>query len=115
MLDHTCIFCKIIRGEIPAATVYQDETTIVFRDIAPKAPVHLLAVPKQHFAGIHLVPADAMHIMVTLGSAVKKVELQEKLDTLGYRLIVNSGEQAGQAVPHLHVHILSGGPMQWPG
>jgi histidine triad (HIT) family protein len=114
MLDQTCIFCRIIRGEIPAAKVYEDEATIVFRDIAPKAPVHLLAVPKEHYAGIHSIPTDKMRIMVRLSSAVKKVVLQEKLDARGYRLIVNSGEQAGQAVPHLHVHILSGGPMQWP-
>jgi histidine triad (HIT) family protein len=115
MLDQNCVFCRIIRGEIPATKVYEDDTCTVFRDIAPKAPLHLLAVPKEHYAAIHLIPADKMHLVVSLCAAIKKVIAQENLAQAGYRMVVNSGEQAGQEVPHLHVHLLSGGPMRWPG
>jgi len=115
MNDPNCLFCKMIRGEIPVKKAYEDEQALVFHDISPKAPVHLLAVPKQHFAGVHDVPAANAALFAGLFSAVGAVVRREKLDeTGGYRLVVNSGENAGQAVAHIHVHILSGRTMAWP-
>jgi histidine triad (HIT) family protein len=109
-----CIFCKIVSGQIPAAKVYEDENILVFKDVTPQAPVHLLAIPKDHYASVHDVPADKMHIMTDLFSAVNAVVNKLDLCKNGYRLVINSGAQAGQAVPHIHVHILAGRDMSWP-
>jgi len=110
----SCIFCKIIKKEIPVPRVYEDGKAIVIRDINPQAPVHLLALPRRHYSGVHEVgPADNK-LFGQLFQAVSKVVEQEKLAPQGYRLVVNFGEKAGQTVPHIHVHILSGRPLQWP-
>ena len=102
-----CIFCKIIAGEIPSQKVYEDEDMLVIKDIAPEAKIHLLLLPKKHFANIsEMSEADA----TTLGKCLKKVaDLAEELGLEnGYRLIVNKGEDGCQSVPHLHVHVLGG-------
>ncbi len=109
-----CLFCKIVRGDIPADKVYESDGVIVFRDIDPKAPVHLLAIPHEHYSGIHEIPDTDMDIMKRVNSAVSATVKQENLDKEGYRLVVNYGTISGQAVPHIHVHILSGRPMDWP-
>jgi histidine triad (HIT) family protein len=114
MLDDNCLFCKIIKGAIPAAKVYEDDSVLVFKDISPKAPVHLLAVPKEHFATVQEIPADRADIMGKLFAAVGTVAVKEGFAARGYRMVVNSGEQAGQAVPHIHVHVLAGRPLAWP-
>jgi len=103
----TDVFCKIIKGELPADPVYQDEDFIVIRDIKPATPVHLLVIPKQHFEKLaDFTDADA----ALLGKAfmvAEKVAQQVGLDK-GYRLVLNEGEHGGKLVPHLHVHILGG-------
>ena len=106
-----CPFCSIVRGELPAKVEYEDEHCIVFRDAAPQAPVHLLAVPKAHVASADDVsdPTLWSDLMVGVTSAVKALGL-----TGGYRLVVNCGETAGQTVPHLHIHILAGRGLHWP-
>ncbi len=109
-----CIFCKIIAGEIPCVRVFEDEKTIVFRDINPKAPTHLLAIPKEHFAAVQDMPAGKMGVMEELFDAISAVVKKSGLAAKGYRLVINSGEQAGQAVPHLHAHILAGRDFSWP-
>ncbi|MBD3316333.1 MAG: HIT domain-containing protein [Chitinivibrionales bacterium] len=110
-----CLFCKIVKGEIPAEKVYEDEHTIVINDIDPKAPIHLLAIPKDHYAAIHEIPSGQMETMDRVMNAVSTVVRERKFpEKGGYRLVVNAGENAGQAVPHIHVHILSGRLMQWP-
>jgi histidine triad (HIT) family protein len=109
-----CLFCKIAKGEIPAAKVYEDDATVVFKDIGPKAPVHLLAIPREHFDAVHNVPAAKMALMGRLLETVAKVVKQEQLTAKGYRLVINSGADAGQAVPHIHVHILAGRTLAWP-
>lgn len=107
MTDKNCLFCKIIAGEIPAAKVYEDEKMLVFKDIAPKAKVHLLAIPKLHFSLFSEMDnegAEAVkHILCKIPQIAK-----ENGCTNGYRLIVNQGEDAGQEVKHLHFHILGG-------
>jgi histidine triad (HIT) family protein len=109
-----CIFCKIIAGQIPCVKVYEDEHTLIFKDISPKAPTHLLAIPKEHFATIQEIPSDKMHLLVNVFDAIRKIVKQLDLGIDGYRLVINSGEHAGQAVPHLHVHILAGRDLAWP-
>ena len=109
-----CLFCKIIKKEIPALRVYEDEHAIVIKDINPQAPVHLLALPRKHYAGVHEVRSADAAIFGQLFQAVSKVVEQEKLAEAGYRLVINFGEKAGQSVPHIHVHILSGLSMRWP-
>jgi histidine triad (HIT) family protein len=114
MLDKDCIFCKIIRGEIPSEKVYEDEAVLLIRDIKPEAPVHLLAIPKEHYVGVHDVPPDRMNVVTKIFQAVSKVVVERKLAGPGYRVVLNSGAAAGQLVPHIHLHILSGRPLGWP-
>jgi len=105
-----CLFCKIIRGEIPAKIVYQTPVVTVFEDIAPQAPVHLLIIANTHTAS-HLQTEDET-IYQQLLSAAKTVATALHLQD--YRLICNNGAGAGQSVFHLHVHLLAGRPLQWP-
>ncbi len=108
----TCVFCKIIAGEIPSAKVYEDEEIVVFKDIAPIAKIHLLAVPKEHYKTLaELTDARAgvlARALSTIGRLAPSLGLEG-----GYRLVVNQGEAAGQTVPHLHIHILGGEPLAW--
>lgn len=102
-----CIFCKIIAGEIPSAKVYEDEDMLAFRDINPQAKVHVLVVPKSHFAT--LAEMNDMQAELVKKCMKKIPSIAESLDLSdGYRLIVNQGEAAGQTVHHLHIHILGG-------
>lgn len=107
MLDNGCIFCRIIKGEIPAGKVYEDEKMLVFKDLAPKAKTHLLAVPKTHYK---LLSEMGEEEASTLAYMLKKIPeiAKENGCSNGYRLIVNQGEDAGQEVFHLHIHILGG-------
>lgn len=109
-----CLFCKIVKGQIPAARVYEDDSVVVIKDINPQAPVHLLAITREHYAGIHEVPLTNKSFFDDLMKAVGEVVKKENLLANGYRLVVNFGENAGQAVDHIHVHILGGRTMHWP-
>jgi histidine triad (HIT) family protein len=109
-----CIFCKIIAGQIPSSKVYEDESTLIFKDINPVAPTHLLAIPKEHFQSIQDVPAQKADVLKKLMEAVGKTVQDLNLTQGGYRLVINSGEHAGQLVPHLHAHILAGRDLTWP-
>lgn len=104
------LFTRIIDGEIPADIVYSDEYCVAFRDIAPQAPIHILIVPRHPIPGIADVPELGDHQF--LFNAARRVAEQEGLTS--YRLVVNQGEEAGQTVPHLHVHLLGGRPLGWP-
>ncbi|MCW5937138.1 MAG: histidine triad nucleotide-binding protein [Fimbriimonadaceae bacterium] len=105
------LFTKIIAREIPADIVYEDDHVVAFRDIDPKAPVHVLIVPRQEIAGLAEVPEEGDHLYL-LNAARKVAEILEIEN--GYRLVINQGEHAGQTVPHLHAHLLGGRPMAWP-
>jgi len=114
MLDDQCLFCKIIRNEIPSDKVFEDEHTLVFKDIDPKAPVHMLVVPKAHYDSVQNVPAEESAIFSRIFETISKVVSNDPLTQEGYRLVINFGEPAGQTVPHIHVHILAGRSLQWP-
>lgn len=109
-----CLFCKIIAGEIPSTKVYEDEYTLAFRDIDPKAPTHVLVIPKEHYVSVHEVPAEKGDLFGHLMKTVSQVVESENLIEPGYRLVINSGVDGGQAVDHIHVHVLGGRSLQWP-
>lgn len=105
------LFSKIIRREIPADIVFEDEHVVAFRDIDPKAPVHILIVPRTEISGVTTVPEAGDHQFLL--NAARKIAEMEGL-TNGYRLVINQGSDGGQTVDHLHVHLLGGRPMTWP-
>ena len=107
-----CVFCKIIKGEIPARIVFEDERVVAFNDIASQAPTHVLVIPKEHIDNATEVadPGLWSWFMDAALQIVKKLEL----DKQGYRFVINTGEQGGQTVPHLHLHILAGRNLGWP-
>jgi len=107
------IFSKIIKREIPADIIYEDELAIAFRDISPQAPVHILVIPKQPIPRLSDAESSDHALMGHLLLTVKRVAEQAGLSN-GYRVVINSGEDGGQTVDHLHLHILGGRQMSWP-
>lgn len=103
-----CIFCKIIKGEIPSNKVYEDEEILAFRDINPIAPVHILVIPKKHITYITDLKEDDEPLMGKIYTVINKIAKQEKIDEKGFRVVVNCKEDGGQEVKHLHFHILGG-------
>jgi histidine triad (HIT) family protein len=108
-----CIFCKIAAGSIPSTKVYEDDNYFAFRDINPAAPVHVLVIPKKHLANA-LEGAAEPGMMEGLMAVASKIASQEGLEAGGFRLVINTGEDGGQSVNHLHLHILGGRKMAWP-
>jgi len=108
-----CLFCKIIAEKIPCEKVYEDENCFAFKDISPKAPIHILLVPKIHVEAIHLIPDGDGETAKNLFAAASKIVKELNLDKNGYRLVVNSGGNGRQTVFHLHIHILGGKKMGW--
>jgi histidine triad (HIT) family protein len=109
-----CLFCKIIKREIPASIVYEDDRLLAFNDINPQAPVHVLVVPKQHIASLSDLGAD--HDVI-VGEVVRRAAAlaQEKgIAAGGFRTVFNTNRDAGQTVFHIHLHLLGGRPMAWP-
>ena len=103
-----CIFCQIIAGKVPSEIIYQDEEIVAFRDINPQSPVHLLIIPKKHIPSLaHLSEAESPLIghMVNIANQLAK---RESISESGYRLAISCGEQGGQEVPHLHMHLVGG-------
>jgi len=107
-----CIFCKIVRKEIPSEIVYEGAKVLAFKDIAPQAPVHILVIPKEHYATFSEVK-DFSEIG-DLFWVINHVATKEGLDKNGFRVVVNQGKAAGQEVPHLHFHLLGGRDFSWP-
>ncbi|MBE3560620.1 MAG: histidine triad nucleotide-binding protein [Ktedonobacteraceae bacterium] len=108
-----CLFCKIAAGEIPGNIVYRDEDVVVFRDINPQAPQHVLLIPRRHITSVaDLMPEDGpvlAHLFITANRVARELGLAN-----GYRIVTNVGPDAGQSVFHLHFHLLGGRPMGWP-
>ena len=107
-----CLFCRIVRREIPANFVHEDEHCVAFRDIGPQAPTHILVVPRQHVSTLDEV-TDPL-LIGRLMIAASEIARKEKLVEFGYRTVVNTNAGAGQSVFHLHVHLLGGRRMTWP-
>jgi len=109
-----CLFCKIVAGEIPAKVVAESDTSLAFYDIAPEAPVHVLVIPKRHFDGVNDVAATDLGVFDEIIALAREVATSEGVRDSGYRLVFNVGDEGGQTVPHLHVHVLGGRQMRWP-
>ena len=106
------MFCKIIAGDIPSNKVYEDEKCLAFYDIDPQAPVHFLVIPKEHIPSCAAVTAENAAVVAHLFEVITKVT--RELGVSEFRVVSNCGESAGQSVPHLHFHVLSGRDMTWP-
>ena len=109
-----CIFCKIASGAIPSKKVYEDDQLIAFHDIAPQAPVHVLVVPKRHIPGVNELAAADEALVGHVYSVIAKLVKTLGIDESGYRVVVNSGADGQQSVPHLHFHVLGGRLLAWP-
>lgn len=109
-----CIFCRIADGDIPATVVRQDEHTVAFRDLDPKAPLHVLVIPRKHIASINDIADDDAAVMGALLIAARDVAASEGIAQSGYRLVVNTGAAANQTVHHVHLHVMGGRDMRWP-
>lgn len=107
-MTHDCLFCKIEKGEIPSNRVYEDQDVIVFKDIAPKADVHLLVVPRKHIAGLNDLLLEDKDLISKMMLLLPKLAKDQGLDE-GFRTIINTGKGGGQEVFHLHIHLLGGG------
>jgi histidine triad (HIT) family protein len=108
-----CIFCKIINGEIPSKIIYRDEDVVVFPDINPAAPVHLLVVSVKHIVSLATMTETDTLLVGKMVAAANKVARGQGLSEKGYRLTINSGADAGQLVQHLHMHLLGGRVLKW--
>ena len=107
-----CLFCRIARREIPATLVAETDRCVAFRDIDPKAPVHVLVIPREHVASLDAAPDPALVGELSLLAA--RIARDEGIAEGGYRTVVNTGPDAGQTVFHLHLHLLGGRPLRWP-
>jgi histidine triad (HIT) family protein len=103
-----CIFCQIASGKIPSDIVYQDEEVIAFRDIKPQAPVHLLIIPKRHIPSLEQLKEDDSSLVGRMVAIANQLAKEEGVAQKGYRLAINCGQEGGQLVPHLHMHLLGG-------
>lgn len=109
-----CLFCKIINREIKSDIVFENDNILIFKDISPEAPVHLLAVPKRHIASILEIDKMECELIKELLEAIRDTALKLELDREGFRVVTNTGIAAGQSVNHLHFHILGKRKFNWP-
>ena len=108
-----CLFCRIVKGEIPATKVAESSDCLAFRDINPQAPVHVLVIPKAHYDSLEAVP-DAAAVVGAMTALAQRIAREEGLAQAGYRTVMNTGKNGGQTVSHIHLHLLGGRRMSWP-
>ena len=108
-----CIFCKIANKDIPSTVLYEDEDLLAFRDVDPKAPTHFLVIPKKHIPSAHELGKQDASIAAKIFTVIPKIADELGIEN-GYRIVTNIGPDGGQAVPHLHFHVLAGRPLSWP-
>ncbi len=109
-----CIFCKIINKEIPASIVFEDEKMIAFNDINPQAPIHILLIPREHFASLNEIPEEKKNILSHLLLKARQIAQEKGIAEKGYRIVLNTESDSGQEVFHIHLHLLGGRWMNWP-
>lgn len=112
MYKDDCLFCKIVKGDIPSKKVYEDELCYAFYDIAPAAPTHFLVIPKDHIGSCGEIDGGNSAVVAHIFEVISKVT--KEMGIASFRVVSNCGEQAGQSVPHLHFHVLAGRDMTWP-
>ncbi len=109
-----CIFCKIIQGGIPSKKAYENDEIIAIYDVNPAAPTHILVMPRQHIASLNEIEGKQVPLLGRMMQVATEIAKEQKLDTRGYRLVINTGHEGGQTVKHLHIHLLGGRHMSWP-
>ena len=109
-----CLFCKMVSGEIAPDKVYEDDDVLAFRDISPQAPLHVLIIPKEHIATLNDIEERHAAVLGKMYLVVKQIAKQEGVAEDGYRTVMNCNRDGGQAVYHIHLHMLAGRGMQWP-
>ena len=109
-----CLFCKIVRKEIPATIVYEDDQILAFKDINPQAPVHILIIPRKHIPGVTALEEEDKELIGRIHLVASKIARDHSVFQCGFRLVINSGPDAGQEVQHLHFHFLGGRTLKWP-
>lgn len=109
-----CLFCKIVKKEIPAKVIYENERILAFEDINPQAPLHILIIPKEHFASLNEVPEEKRNILPELLLQARQIAKERGISEKGYRIVLNTAKDAGQEVFHIHFHLLGGRRMMWP-
>jgi histidine triad (HIT) family protein len=114
MAHSDCLFCKILAGDIPADIVYESASAIAFRDINPRAPTHVLIIPRKHIATINDIAEEDEALVGSLYSAAREIAAAEGLADEGFRAVMNCNEAAGQTVFHIHLHLLGGRAFSWP-
>lgn len=112
--DENCLFCKIVKGDIPSTKVYEDEEVYAFRDIEPQAPQHIVIVPKEHIASANEICSENAAVVGAIFAAAAKIAAKEGFAEKGYRIVNNCGKDGGQTVGHLHFHLLAGRNLTWP-
>lgn len=110
----SCLFCKILAGEIPSTTLFEDEHVVAFRDIRPQAPTHCLVIPRKHIATINDLETEDTWLVGHMIQTAKALAEKEGLSDEGYRLVFNVNSNGGQEVYHIHLHVLGGRQMHWP-
>lgn len=113
-MSDDCLFCRIVRGDLPSDAVHETETVLAFRDLNPKAPTHVLVIPKAHIASLSTADDDQIQLLGELQRAAADVARAEGIAEAGWRLITNIGQHGGQSVGHLHYHVLGGRQLGWP-
>ena len=114
MADPHCLFCRIVAGSVPSTVVYRDDDVVAFLDLNPQAPTHALVIPRRHISGIDAVQPTDGPLLAAMVRAANVVAQAEGIAATGYRLVWNVGQDAGQSVFHLHLHLLGGRPLGWP-
>lgn len=112
--DGSCLFCSIAAGDIPSRTVHEDDTVVAFHDIAPRAPTHILLIPRQHIRSVSDLTDEHAPLVGHLFAVAADIARSQGIADAGYRIVVNTGRAGGQTVDHLHLHLIGGRPMTWP-
>ena len=113
-MPNDCLFCKILAGKIPATIIDQSDHALAFRDINPQAPTHILVIPKTHIASTRELTDENSNCLVEVAKLAQKVSDSEGIQKSGFRWVINTGDDGGQTVAHLHLHLLGGRQMNWP-
>jgi histidine triad (HIT) family protein len=109
-----CLFCRIVADEVPTTLVHEDDEVVAFRDIAPRAPTHILVIPRRHVASVAALDEADLALAGRLVLAAGSIARQEGVSDAGYRIVTNIGRWGGQTVDHLHLHLMGGRPFDWP-
>ncbi len=110
----SCLFCKIIKQEIPATIVYEDDSIVAFEDVNPQAPVHVLVIPRKHISTTLEIADDDNELIGRMHQVASRIAKDRKVADKGFRLVMNCNRDAGQTVFHIHLHLIGGRPMNWP-